>query len=77
MPGGLPRPSILPNMRGTPWRDQVPRRAALEKAHPEVRISFLSTAWQAVVTSPAGEVVITRHELCDLLDVLDAVFAPP
>jgi hypothetical protein len=79
MPGAVPWPSsaVPLNMRGQPWRDQVPRRLAFEAAHPDVVISFLDTAWQAVIPQPAGEHVIVRYELSDLLDVLEARFAPP
>jgi hypothetical protein len=64
-------------MRSATWQDQVPRRQAFEAAHPEVDISFLSTAWQAVIPLPDGEHVVVRYELADLLDALDERFAPP
>ncbi len=78
MPGGSPRASMIPlNMRGTPWRDQVPRRREFEQAHPEVGITYLSTVWQAVIPQQDGEDIVTRYELSDLLDELEERFAPP
>ena len=75
---GFSAGSMIPlNMRGTPWRDQVPRQQAFEQAHPEVRITYLSTVWQALIPRPAGEDIITRRELSDLLDELEERFAPP
>jgi hypothetical protein len=62
------------NMRGGPWVDQVPRREAFEKAHPEVSISYLNTAWQAVIPEPQGEEIHIRYELADLLDLLEGLF---
>jgi|HubBroStandDraft_2_1064218.scaffolds.fasta_scaffold1818535_1 hypothetical protein len=52
--------------------DQVARRLAFEQAHPDVRITFLGPAWQAVIPRPDGEDVTTRYELCALLDALEA-----
>ena len=53
--------------------DQVPRRIAFEQAHPEVKISYLGPAWQAVIALPdGGEQTITRYELRLLLDALEA-----
>ena len=78
MPGGAPRSSMIPlSMRGIPWQDQVLRQQAFEQAHPEVTISYLSTAWQAAV--PDGDMTryVTRFELKDLLDVLEALSGPP
>ena len=83
MPGGVPwASSVVPlNMRGQPWRDQVPRRQAFEEAHPEVTITAGGSPgawWQAAIDAGGGEVeYLTRFELSDLLDVLEARFAPP
>ena len=78
MPGGSPRASLVPlNMRGIPYADQVPRRQEFEREHPEVRITFLSTVWQGVIPQPDGEEVHIRYELSDLLDLLEALLAPP
>ncbi len=78
MPGGSPRASLVPlNMRGIPYADQVPRRQVFEREHPEVRITFLNTVWQGVIPQPDGEEVHIRYELSDLLDLLEALLAPP
>lgn len=55
------------------YTDQVPRRAAYEAAHPGVRITRGRGWWQAVMPADAGETVITRYELQDLLDSLEAL----
>lgn len=72
---GFARPVIPLNMRPGPWRDQVPRRLAFEAAHPEVRISFLDTVWQAAVPEADGVRYVTERELADLLSVLEERFA--
>ena len=59
-------------MQAVPDYDQVPRRLTFEQAHPEVKISYLRPAWQAVIPRPDGEDVITRHDLRMLLDALEA-----
>jgi hypothetical protein len=51
--------------------EQQSRRRRLQNAHPQIKIVFLGSAWQAVIPRPAGEDVITRYELRDLLDVLE------
>jgi hypothetical protein len=53
--------------------DQVPRRQAYEAAHPEVQITYHGLYWRAVVNEPAGRTVISRYELKDLLDKLEAL----
>ncbi len=53
------------------YADQVPRRMAYEKAHPETEIIYLGPCWQAVITEDAGQTVITRYELKALLDKLE------
>ena len=85
MPGGVPwASSVVPlSMRpGATWRDQVPRRAAFERAHPEVTITsggdpLRAPDWcQARI--PDGDTVeyVTKYELSDLLDVLEERFPP-
>jgi hypothetical protein len=56
--------------------DQVPRRLEFEKAHPEVRITYLGPAWQAVIPKENGEDVITRFDLRALLDTLERQVEP-
>jgi hypothetical protein len=51
--------------------DQVPRRERFESAHPDVRIVCLGPAWQALITRPSGEEVVTRYDLKALLDSLE------
>ena len=53
--------------------DQVPRREAYEKAHPDVKITYHGGWWQAVIPEDAGETVITRYELKALLDKLGEI----
>jgi hypothetical protein len=63
-------------VRGEPrCVDQVPRRGAYEAAHPDVTITRHDGWWQAVIPEDAGETVITRYELKDLLDRLEAIDA--
>jgi hypothetical protein len=52
-------------------QDQVPRRIAFERAHPEVTIKYLPPAWQAIIPRPDGEDVINRYDLRRLLDALE------
>jgi hypothetical protein len=56
---------------GSRHPEQQSRRRRLQDAHPQVQIVFLGSAWQAVIPRQAGEDVITRYELRDLLDVLE------
>jgi hypothetical protein len=53
--------------------DQVPRRQAYEAAHPEVQITYHGPYWRAVVNEQDGRTVISRYELKDLLDKLEAL----
>ena len=55
------------------YPDQVPRRQAYEAGHPGVEISYRGPYWKAVVREEAGETVITRYDLKDLLDKLEAL----
>ena len=55
--------------------DQVPRRQAYEAGHPGVEITYRGPYWKAVVREDAGETVITRYDLKDLLDKLEALDA--
>jgi hypothetical protein len=66
---GLMRPALrtVPNEP-----DQVPRLQRYRAAHPDVAIAAGEFGtWQALIPEPAGETVITRHRLRDLLDKLD------
>ena len=61
-------------VRGEPeYQDQVPRRQAYEAGHPAVEITYRGPYWKAVVCEEAGETVITRYDLKDLLDKLEAL----
>jgi hypothetical protein len=52
--------------------DQVLRLQAFRAAHPEVIIGdFGFGVWQARITEPDGEHVISRYTLRELLDRLD------
>lgn len=64
-------------VRGEPdYVDQVPRRAAFERAHPEVQITYHGPHWEAVISDQSGQTVINRHELRTLLDKLEELTAP-
>ena len=61
-------------VRGEPeYIDQVPRRAAYEAAHPNVEIIYLGPFWQAIIREEAGQTIITRIHLRDLMDKLEAL----
>lgn len=63
-------------MRPEPeYPDQVPRREAFEAAHPEVKITYHGPYWKAVITEGTGQTVVTRYELKDVLDKLEALDA--
>jgi hypothetical protein len=64
-----PRPWLRVLDGDTP-PDQGPRLLRFREAHPDVEI-ILRGPWQAVVPLSAGEIVIVRWELKDLLDELD------
>jgi hypothetical protein len=51
--------------------DQVPRLARFRDQHPGVLIREGLGYWQAQIPEPAGETVITRYRLRELLDKLD------
>ncbi len=72
MSGGRPWLSRVP-LRPVPDEfDQVLRLQAFRAAHPEVIIGDggFGTV-QARIPHPAGEIVITRYRLIELLDKLD------
>ena len=52
---------------------QKPRLARFRDQHPAVLIREGFGFWQAVIPEPTGETVITRYELRELLDKLDAI----
>jgi hypothetical protein len=61
-------------VRGEPdYVDQVPRRMEYEKAHPESEIIYIGPHWQAIIREDAGQMIITRHSLKQLMDKLEAV----
>ncbi|MGO9192425.1 MAG: hypothetical protein ACLP8X_28745 [Streptosporangiaceae bacterium] len=52
--------------------DQVPRLLAFRAAHPDVIVGAGEFGtWQARIPEPAGETVVNRYRLCELLDKLD------
>jgi hypothetical protein len=51
--------------------DQVLRLASFREQHPAVFIREGAGYWQAQIPEPAGETVITRYRLRELLDKLD------
>jgi hypothetical protein len=51
--------------------EQVIRLAIYRDQHPGVLIREGTGYWQAQIPEPAGETVITRYRLCELLDKLD------
>lgn len=58
--------------------DQVPRLQAFRTGHPGVVIGTTGPAgaWQARIPEPAGEMVLTRYSLRELLDRLDEIIPP-
>jgi hypothetical protein len=44
-----------------------------EKAHPESEIIYIGPHWQAIIREDAGQMIITRHSLKQLMDKLEAV----
>jgi hypothetical protein len=61
-------------LRGEPdYIDQVPRRQAYEKTHPNVEILYLGPCWQAIIREESGQTIITRYELRGLLDKLESL----
>lgn len=64
-------------LTGRPWRDNVPRKLAFEKANPDVEITPGSIGnrytWTAAGRLANGDPVsVTAEELEDLLDQLGA-----
>jgi hypothetical protein len=57
--------------------DQVLRLNRFRAEHPGIAIHAGVAYWQAVVTQRAGESVITRYLLKELLDKLDALTGHP
>jgi hypothetical protein len=58
--------------------DQLARLAAFRAAHPQVLIGDLGFGTrQARIPEPAGETVITRYTLRELLDRLGELFGEP
>jgi len=54
------------------YPDQVPRRQAYERAHPEVTITYMGPYWKAVIAGEHDQTTISRHDLRVLLDALEA-----
>jgi hypothetical protein len=66
--GGLTHPS---QHGDTDEQDQKVRLDLFRTGNPDVAIGAGSGYWQAQVPELSGSRVITRHNLRDLLDVLD------
>ena len=63
---------VRPMLRLVPDEpDQVPRLARFRGQHPGILIREGTGYWQAQIPEPAGETVITRYTLRELLDKLD------
>jgi hypothetical protein len=63
---------IWPALRLVPEEpDQVLRLASFREQYPAVFIREGTGYWQAQIPEPAGETVITRYRLRELLDKLD------
>jgi hypothetical protein len=57
--------------------DQVLRLNRFRAQHPGIAIRAGLGYWQALLPEPAGETVITRYELKELLDKLDTLTSQP
>ncbi len=61
-------------VRGEPdYVDHVPRRMTYEKTHPKTEIIYIGPYWQAIIREDAGQTIITRHSLKQLMDKLEAI----
>ena len=71
---GPPRraPFLLPDQL-----DQVLRLNQYRRDHPAVAIRAGHGYWQAQIPQPDGEIIITRHQLSDLLYKLDTLTGQP
>ncbi|HLI40489.1 MAG TPA: hypothetical protein VKV35_02455 [Streptosporangiaceae bacterium] len=65
MIAGPPRPAAEP--------EQLIRLARFRAAHPQVTVGSGTGYWQAVIAEDAGEIVVTRWTLAELLDRLGEV----
>jgi hypothetical protein len=63
--------SMLRHERVPP--DQVVRREVYEAAHPDTRIAWRVSYWEAVIPEENGETVIVRNDLKALLDKLEVL----
>jgi hypothetical protein len=57
--------------------DQVLRRSQYRRDHPGVTIRAGLGFWQAQIPQHNGEMIITRYQLRELLDKLDALTGQP
>lgn len=54
--------------------DQVPRRLAYEKTHPDTEIIYISPHWQAIIREDGdGMTIVTRNSLKALMDKLESL----
>jgi hypothetical protein len=61
-------------VRGEPdYVDQVPRRMAYQTTHPKTEIIYIGPYWQAIIRDDAGQTIITRHSLKQLMDKLETI----
>ena len=71
------RRSSLSVVHGDP--DQVTRREALERAHPEVSTAYDHDHgyWRGIIREPCGETSAVRYSLHELLDRLEQLLGEP
>jgi hypothetical protein len=46
---------------------------AYGKTHPKTEIIYIGPYWQAIIREDAGQTIITRHSLKQLMDKLEAI----
>ena len=64
----------MTTVRGEPdYIDQVPRRMTYEKTHPKTEVIYVGPYWQAIIREDAGQTIITRHSLKQLMDKLEVL----
>lgn len=57
--------------------DQILRLNRFRAQHPGIAIHAGPGYWQALMPEHAGQTVVTRHQLKELLDKLDALTSQP
>jgi hypothetical protein len=70
--------SVRPGLSLVPDEpDQVLRLNQFRAQHPGIAIRAGLGYWQALLPECAGEIVVTRYQLKELLDRLDALTSQP